>query len=117
MPRLYDRDDPRGLRTTPMSREIEIVYQGLDFGEGPRWHDGRLWVSDFYAHEVSSFGATGDRRTEGALDDQPSGLGWLPSGELLVVAMRSRQVRRVDAGGTAYLHADLASMATGHCND
>ncbi|HKY13697.1 MAG TPA: SMP-30/gluconolactonase/LRE family protein [Microthrixaceae bacterium] len=100
-----------------MTRTVEIVYEGLDFGEGPRWHDGRLWVSDFYPHQVSSFGPTGDRRVEVELDDQPSGLGWLPSGELLVVAMTSRQLRRVDAGGTVHLHADLAAVAAGNCND
>jgi sugar lactone lactonase YvrE len=100
-----------------MSRQIEIVHEGLDFGEGPRWHDGRLWVSDFYAHRVQSFGPTGDRRVEVELDDQPSGLGWLPSGELLVVAMTTRQVRRVSADGQVHLHADLSSIANGHCND
>jgi len=100
-----------------VTRAVETFYGGLDFGEGPRWHDGRLWVSDFYARDVSSFGPTGERRVEVALDDQPSGLGWLPSGELVVVAMKSRQVRRVDAGGAVHLHADLASIATGHCND
>ncbi|MHB8463657.1 MAG: SMP-30/gluconolactonase/LRE family protein [Acidimicrobiales bacterium] len=100
-----------------MTRKVDIFYAGLDFGEGPRWHDGRLWVSDFYPHQVSSFGPTGDRRVEVDLDDQPSGLGWLPSGELLVVAMKSRQVRRVDASGTVHVHADLSAIATSHCND
>lgn len=95
----------------------EVIYQGLDFGEGPRWHDGRLWVSDFFAHRVLSFGSNGDVRVEVELDDQPSGLGWLPSGELLVVAMTSRQVRLVDAGGRVHVHADLSGIATGQCND
>jgi sugar lactone lactonase YvrE len=98
-------------------RTSELFAEGLEFGEGPRWHDGRLWVSDFYAHRVSSYGPTGDRRHEVELDDRPSGLGWLPSGELLVVAMSSRQVRRVDADGETELHADLSSIATGDCND
>jgi len=96
---------------------VEVLYEGLDFGEGPRWHADRLWVSDFYQRTVSSFGATGDRRVEVELDDQPSGLGWLPSGDLLVVAMLSRQVRRVDADGQVHLHADLSAIATGPCND
>ena len=100
-----------------MSRTVETLHEGLDFGEGPRWRAGRLWVSDFYAHRVSSFGPTGDMRVEVELDDQPSGLGWLPSEELLVVAMKSRQVRRVDLGGNVHVHADLSSIATGHCND
>ncbi len=100
-----------------MTRAVDVFYEGLDFGEGPRWRDGRLWLSDFYAGEVSSFGPTGDRRVEVSLDDQPSGLGWLPSGELIVVAMKSRQVRRVGADGTVHLHADLGAIATGPCND
>ena len=100
-----------------MSREVEVFYEGLDFGEGPRWHDGRLWVSDFYAHQVLSFDPGGAPRVEVQLDDQPSGLGWLPSGDLLVVAMRSRQVRRRDADGRVHLHAELSSIATGDCND
>ena len=36
-----------------MASRPEVVFEGVDFGEGPRWHDGRLWFSDFYAHRVS----------------------------------------------------------------
>jgi sugar lactone lactonase YvrE len=100
-----------------MTGTPEVFYEGLSFGEGPRWHDGRLWLSDFFRHRVLSFGPWGDMKVEVELDDQPSGLGWLPNGELLVVAMTSRQVRRVDAGGTVHLHADLAEVAGGNCND
>jgi sugar lactone lactonase YvrE len=100
-----------------VARSIETFCEGLDFGEGPRWHEGRLWLSDFYARHVLSFGTTGERRVELELDDQPSGLGWLPSGDLLVVAMTSRQVRRVTPDGTLHLHADLSSVASGHAND
>jgi sugar lactone lactonase YvrE len=100
-----------------MGRTVEVLHEGLDFGEGPRWHDGRLWLSDFYRHHVLSLGPSGDARVEVELDDQPSGLGWLPSGELLVVAMRSRQVRRVAADGAVQVHADLSPIAPGLCND
>jgi sugar lactone lactonase YvrE len=100
-----------------MTRSTETFATGLDFAEGPRWHGGRLWLSDFYARRVYSYGPNGDRRVEVELDDRPSGLGWLPSGELLVVAMASRQVRRVDHDGEQHVHADLTSIATGDCND
>lgn len=100
-----------------MARIVDVFAEGLDFGEGPRWRDGRLWLSDFYTRTVWSFDEGGSKQAELVLDDQPSGLGWLPSGELLVVAMTSRQVRRVDAGGTVHLHADLTSIAGHHCND
>ena len=94
----------------------KILAEGLYFGEGPRWHGGRLWFSDFYDHAVKSMDATGAIRTEIEIGDQPSGLGWLPDGRLLVVAMHRRQLLRVDADGPK-LHADLAGIATYHCND
>ncbi len=100
-----------------MARSVRVLYEGLAFGEGPRWHDGRLWLSDFFGHHVLSVGADGEPRIEVELDDQPSGLGWLPSGELLVVAMVSRQVRRVAADGAVHLHADLSGLAPAPCND
>ena len=93
-----------------------VLAEGLYFGEGPRWHGGRLWYSDFYDHQVKSLDASGASRTELEIDDQPSGLGWLPDGRLLVVAMHGRQLLRVDADGVK-VHADLARVAGHHTND
>lgn len=93
-----------------------VIADGLYFGEGPRWHDGRLWFTDFYDHAVKSMDSSGNVRTELEIDDQPSGLGWLPDGRLLVVSMHRRQVLRVDADGIK-VHADLSVLATFHCND
>ena len=47
----------------------EVIFEGLYFGEGPRWRDGRLWLSDFYAHAVFSIDPAGNIRTELELDD------------------------------------------------
>jgi sugar lactone lactonase YvrE len=88
------------------------------FCEAPRWHEGRFWFSDFYAHEVCSIGLGGDVRSELSLgDEQPSGLGWLPNGDLLVVGMLKRQVLRRSAGNALAVHADLNGIATFHAND
>lgn len=88
------------------------------FCEGPRWHDGRFWFSDFYAHEVCSVGLEGDVRTELSLgDEQPSGLGWLPNGDLLVVGMTRRQVLRRAQNKSLSVHAELGGIATFHTND
>ena len=93
-----------------------VLADGLYFGEGPRWHDGRLWFSDFYDHRVKSLDASGAVRTELEIDDQPSGLGWLPDGRLLVVAMHRRQLLRIDPDGVK-VHADLSGVAAYHTND
>ena len=100
-----------------MGRQTHILAEGLYFGEGPRWRDGRLWFSDFHAHQVKSVSLAGDVRTETRLDDQPSGLGWLPDGTLLVVSMAKRQLLRRGPDGKLALHADLGSVAAFHCND
>ena len=92
------------------------IAEGLAFTEGPRWHEGRLWCSDMHAHRVLSCTPDGDLRTEVEMpDDEPSGLGWLPDGRLLVVAMESQQVRRLD--DRLVVHADLSSIARGSLND
>jgi sugar lactone lactonase YvrE len=96
--------------------DTRTLVTGLYFGEGPRWHQGRLWFSDFHAHAVKSVDETGDLRTELELDDQPSGLGWLPDGRLLVVAMRERAVKRLEPGGLV-LHADISHLTAHLCND
>jgi sugar lactone lactonase YvrE len=93
-----------------------VLAGGLYFGEGPRWRDGRLWFSDFYDHKVKSMDASGAMRTELEIDDQPSGLGWLPDGRLLVVAMHRMQLLRVDPDGVK-VHADLSGVADYHTND
>lgn len=97
---------------------MRTILDGLWFGEGPRWRDGRLWFSDMHGHRVVSCDVNGEARTEAELlDDEPSGLGWLPDGRLLVVAMESQQLRRQEPDGTLVLHADLSSVARGSLND
>ena len=100
-----------------MVQQPRLLADGLQFGEGPRWRQGRLWFSDFYAHRVYSISLAGDLRTELEIDDQPSGLGWMPDGSLLVVSMIRRQVLRRWPDGEVRLHADLGNLASFHCND
>lgn len=101
-------------------RTASTVADGLFFGEGPRWHEGRLVFSDFYAHAVKAFDpATARVSTMLELPGggQPSGLGWLPDGRMLVVSMLDRRVLRVEPDGTLVTHADLSGLATFHTND
>lgn len=94
-----------------------MLAEGFVFPEGPRWHDDRLWLSDMHGetvHRISLDGAVEDVLT--LPGDKPSGLGFLPSGELLVVAMRARQIRRYD-GTSTVLHADLSDLAANELND
>jgi sugar lactone lactonase YvrE len=100
-----------------MGRQTRVLAEGIYFGEGPRWHEGRLWFSDFYAKAVKSVSLANDARIEFTIDDRPSGLGWMPDGSMLIVSMTKRQVLRRAPSGEIRLHADLGQVATFHCND
>jgi sugar lactone lactonase YvrE len=94
----------------------EIILDGLAFPEGPRWRDGLLWFSDMHAQRVMTVDPQGVAHTVVEVPNDPSGLGWLPDGRLLVVSMRDRKLLRLDASGLTE-HADLGGIATFHCND
>jgi sugar lactone lactonase YvrE len=98
-----------------------LVIDGIDFGEGPRWHDGRLWFSDFFQQTISSVeihaDGSGTRHVELEHHERPSGLGWLPDGRLVFVSMIERKVLRREPDGSVVVHAELADAATGNCND
>ena len=94
----------------------DTLATGLCFGEGPRWHDDALWVSDMHAHAVLRFTIQGARDVVTEVPNRPSGLGWLPNGDLLVVSMTDRRLLRWD-GSTLHTHADLSKLASFDCND
>lgn len=96
--------------------QTTTLISDLCFGEGPRWHDGRLWFSDMHAHQVLAVDAHGNREVMLEVEHQPSGLGWLPNGELLVVSMTDRRLLRWD-GNQLVQHADLTDLAGFYCND
>jgi sugar lactone lactonase YvrE len=97
---------------------VRTVLDDLVFTEGPRWQDGRLWCSDMHDHRVISTALDGDVDTVVRVDDdEPSGLGWLADGRLLVVAMETQRLLRVEPDGSVATHADLSSAARGSLND
>ena len=97
--------------------EGTVLREGLYFGEGPRWHDGRLWYSDFFDHAVHALAPGGADERVVEVAGQPSGLGWMPDGSLLIVSMLERRVLRLGPDGSLGEHADLAQWAPSHCND
>jgi sugar lactone lactonase YvrE len=97
--------------------EILRFAEGFQLAECPRWHAGRLWLSDMWGRAVWRFDRDGGRQAIARFDDDdPGGLGWLPDGRLLVVGMERRVVYRLEVGGPV-VHADLSGHAAWPCND
>ena len=99
-------------------RPERVVAEGFAFLEGPRWRDGRLYCSDMGAGRVLRIDPeSGASETVAVVPEQPSGLGWLPDGRLLIVSMRDRRLLRVEHDGRLVLHADLSKLVAHWCND
>ena len=96
--------------------KIHTLLSNLTFPEGPRWHDGLLWFSDFYSHEVITGDEKGTRNTIVAVPEQPSGLGWNTQGELLIVSMRDQKLLR-HSNDRLVEEADLSPYSNYWCND
>ncbi len=101
-----------------VNSKVRTVLDGLYFGEGPRWHDGALYFSDMHGHRVVRTDLEAPASTVAEVThDEPSGLGWLPDGRMLIVAMETGKLLRVEKGGEVVEHADLSGLARGSIND
>jgi sugar lactone lactonase YvrE len=98
-------------------RSFATLLEGGAFFEGPRWRDGRWWVSDMYRRAVYSVSPQGEETEVVVVEGQPSGLGWMPDGSLLVASMRDQRLLRRNDNGSVTVHADLSDVCTGLLND
>ncbi len=94
---------------------VKVVGRGFAFTEAPRWHEDALWFSDFYARRVVRWDGT-QFETVCEVPGQPSGLGFAPTGELMVVSMMDRRLLRL-RDGELELVADLVDYCPGVAND
>jgi sugar lactone lactonase YvrE len=97
-------------------RELQTLLGEGTFYEGARWHEGRWYVSDFYAHRVLAVDPDGNAEEVLSIQ-QPSGLGFLPDGTLLAVSMTGHDVWRRGVDGASELYADLSPVSRGEAND
>jgi sugar lactone lactonase YvrE len=96
---------------------MDVLMDGIVFGESPRWHDGRLWFSDWGAGRVLSVAADGTPIVEAEVDSFPMCIDFLPDGRLLVVSSADRRVLRREPDRSLVPHADLAGVSTKPWND
>jgi sugar lactone lactonase YvrE len=97
-------------------RTLQTLFEGGGFFEGPRWRDGTWWVSDFYRHTVSRISPDGTEEVVVEVAAQPSGLGWLPDGSMVIASMKDHKLLRFADGALTEL-ADLSDHVGGHVND
>jgi sugar lactone lactonase YvrE len=98
-------------------RKIEMLLGGGSFFEGPRWRDGHWYVSDFFQHRVLKIAPDGLAETFLEVPHQPSGIGWLADGSMLVSSMKDHKVLRRRPSGRVTVHAEIGGYCGGWLND
>lgn len=97
--------------------DLNVLVDGGGFFEGPRWHDGRWWISDFQRCGLFTVTPEGKEDLVVTVPEQSSGIGWLPDGSLLIVSMKDHRILRRTADGQLEEYADLSPFGQGHLND
>jgi sugar lactone lactonase YvrE len=91
--------------------ELQTLMTGLALGESPRWHDDRLWFSDWGAQEVVAVDLDGKSEVIVHVPTVPFCLDWLPDGRLLIVSGREGFLLRREPDGSLVTHADLTGLS------
>jgi sugar lactone lactonase YvrE len=96
---------------------MNLLKDGLVMGESPRWHDGRLWLSDWGTGEIVALDDAGGAEVMARVPALPFCFDFLPDGRLLVVSGREGLLLRHEPDGAVVTHADLTSLAPPPWND
>ncbi len=90
-----------------MHNMYQVLTDGIVFGEQPRWHQGRLWFSDWGTQEVIAVDLDGNRELMLRGSAFPLCVDWLPDGRLLLVSTRDGVLLRREHDGSLVTHGDL----------
>jgi sugar lactone lactonase YvrE len=91
--------------------DVQILMTGLVFPESPRWHDDRLWFSDWGAHEVITVDPTGRSEVNLRVPSFPFSIDWSPDVRLLIISGNDGRLLRRDLDGALVTHADLIGLS------
>src|SRR5437016_3127311 len=93
--------------------EVQTLLTGLGFGESPRWHEDRLWFSNWGMQEIVAVDLDGKSEVILRMPSFPFSIDWLPDGRLLVTSGRDGRLQRREPDGSLVTHADLTGLSNG----
>jgi sugar lactone lactonase YvrE len=97
--------------------ELQTLMTGIAFGESPRWHDDRLWFSDWGTQEIIAVDLEGESEVIVRVASFPFCIDFLPDGRLLIVSASDRLLLRREPDGPLVTHADLSTLSEHPWND
>src|SRR5579859_7809138 len=92
----------------------KVIMTDLSFGETPRWHNGKFWVSDWGTHEIIALDSEGHSEVIVRMNHQffqPICMDWLPDGRMLVVSSAAGKLLQRNSDGSLTTYADLSKLS------
>ena len=86
---------------------VRMLLSGRGLVESPRWHDDRLYFSDWSAGEVLAVDLGGRSEVIARVKSLPLCTDWLPDGRLVIVSSADGRLLRREPDGSLVTHADL----------
>ena len=86
---------------------VQALLSGRGLVESPRWHDGRLYFSDWSAGEVIAVDLAGRGEVIARVDSLPLCTAFLPDGRLVIVSSPQGRLLRHEPDGSLVTHAEL----------
>jgi len=109
------------MSSQELTYKPELLTSGLCFGEGTRWRDGKLYISDMLGKKVYTIDAQGNKTVIAEQPHKPNGMGFLPNGDLILSSMHEARLYRFlpgkPIGENLELYADLSHLFTGYIGD
>jgi sugar lactone lactonase YvrE len=89
--------------------EVRTLLAGRGLVESPRWHDERLYFSDWTAGEVLAVDLAGHSEVIARVASLPLCSAFLPDGRLVIVSSPDGRLLRRESDGSLVTHADLGT--------
>ncbi|HSD25365.1 MAG TPA: SMP-30/gluconolactonase/LRE family protein [Solirubrobacterales bacterium] len=95
--------------TRVAQQKPHVLMEGIGLGESPRWHEGRLWFSDWVAQELIALDLGGRSEGIAKVRSLPFSIDWLPDGPLLITS--GQELLRMEPDGSLVTHVDLSDLS------
>jgi sugar lactone lactonase YvrE len=103
-------------RNSQMETQTTVLADNLKFPEGPRWHDGKLWFTDYATRRVMHVDLQGNIQTVVEVPDLPTAFDWTPDGRLLIVSSGQRRLLTLKDGNLVTF-ADMSGLVPYNCGE
>ena len=96
---------------------MDVLHDGLGLVESPRWHDGRLWFSDWIAGQIIAIDDAGAAEIVVRHESLPLCFDFRPDGRALIVSNQRHALLALESDGQLVPYADLSGLSSYGHND